>query len=156
RAHHLEANGQRESALQIIEVLVRLSPGNTSAMDRAAGLHYRAGRSGPAYDLLEQWHQTQPTEPMPLVRQALLFRHQTHSAACFAKLQHAMSLSPGRRRANIAFLGARLALQSFLLPDADQTVACPVLPAGLKGKGNTLTVVQDLLRDCLAHDAAHP
>ena len=30
------------------------------------------------------------------------------------------------------------------------------MPAGLDGKGNALTVVQDLLRDCLAHDAAHP
>jgi tetratricopeptide (TPR) repeat protein len=158
KAHHLEASGQRESALQTIEVLVRLSPGNTSAMDRAACLHYRAGRLRPAYDLLEQWHQTQSTEPLPLVRQALLLRQQSHDPACFAKLQHAMLLSTGRRRANIAFLGARLALQSFLLPDADQTteVASPVSPAGLEGKGNTLTVVQDFLHDCLAHDAAHP
>jgi tetratricopeptide (TPR) repeat protein len=158
KAHQLEASGQRESALQTIEVLVKLSPDNTSAMDRAAGLHYRAGRLEPAYDLLEQWHRTQPTEPLPLVRQALLLRLQGHDRACFAKLQDATSLSTGRRRANIAFLGARLALQSFLLPDADQTtdIASGVAPEGLGVKGDMVTLVQDFLHDCLTHDSAHP
>ncbi len=118
KAQQQEEAGQREEALATIEILVMLSPQNTSAMDRAAGLHYRAGRIEPAYQLLEQWHQTQPTEPLPLVRQAILLHQQGHDPVSFGKLQHAMNLSNGRRRANIAFLGARLALQSHFLPDA--------------------------------------
>jgi tetratricopeptide (TPR) repeat protein len=143
RAHQLEEAGKRDAALQTIEVLVKLSPHNTSAMDRAAGLHYRAGRLEPAYDLLEQWHQSQPNEPLPLVRQALLLHQQGHDESCFARLQQAMALATGRRRANIAFVGARLALQSYLAPDAGP-------PA------DALASVQTFLQDCLAHDAAHP
>jgi tetratricopeptide (TPR) repeat protein len=147
KAQQFEEAGQRDAALQTIEVLVKLSPRNTSAMDRAAALHYRASRLEPAYDLLEQWHKSEPSVPLPLVRQALLLHQQGQDAACFGKLQQAMSLSSGRRRANIAFLGARIALQSYLLPDANQSS-----PPGV----DTLTTVQNFLHDCLAHDAAHP
>jgi hypothetical protein len=145
KAQELEERGQREAALQTIEILVRLSPDNTSAMDRAAQLHYRAGRLEPAYDRLEQWHRARPSEPLPLVRQALVLHQQGDGQRCFGKFQEAMSLSAGRRRANIAFLGARLALQAFLLPEADQA-ADPAM----------LTIGQNFLHDCLAHDAAHP
>jgi tetratricopeptide (TPR) repeat protein len=144
KAQALEEAGDREEGLRTIEILVKLSPNNTSAMDRAAGLHYRAGRLEPAYALLEQWHQSQPEEPLPLVRQALLLHQQGNSAACFDKLRQAMSLSAGRRRANIAFLGARLALERYMLPVADQ-------PAD-----DMLASVQDFLQDCLANEPAHP
>jgi tetratricopeptide (TPR) repeat protein len=113
-------------------------------MDRAAGLHYRAGRIEPAYQLLEQWHQTQPTRPMPLVRQAILLHQQGNDPVCFGKLQHAMNLSHGQRRANIAFLGARLALQSHLVPNPNQPVDASTLPAAL-----------DFLADCLTHNPNH-
>jgi tetratricopeptide (TPR) repeat protein len=145
KAQRLEDAGQREAALQTIEILVKLSPGNTSAMDRAAMLHYRAGRLQPAFDLLEQWHQTQPAEPMPLVRQALLLHQQHDLVGAYAKLHHAMTLSADRRRANIAFIGARLALQTYLTPHADQPVDT-----------NALATVKDFLRECLASDSAHP
>jgi len=145
KAQRLEDAGQREAALQTIEILVKLSPGNTSAMDRAAMLHYRASRLQPANDLLEQWHQTQPSEPLPLVRQALLLHQQHDHAGCYAKLQHAMSLSTDRRRANIAFIAARLALQSYLTPQGDQP-----------GDANALATVKDFLRECLVSDATHP
>ena len=114
-------------------------------MDRAAGLRYRSKRLEPAYDLLEQWHHAQPAEPLPLVRQALLLHQQGNDPACFGKLQDAMSLSNGRRRANIAFLGARLAMQSYLLPTAGQ-----------EDSSDTLAAVQTFLHDCLTHDAGHP
>ena len=145
KAHQLQESGDRETALQTIEILVKLSPGNTSAMDRAAELHYRAGRLEPALALLQQWHDAQPAEPLPLVRQALLLHEHNSDAACFAKLEEAMSLSTGRRHANIAFLGARLALQSHLLPKSEKQAESPAL-----------TTVQKFLHDCLTHDAAHP
>jgi tetratricopeptide (TPR) repeat protein len=144
KAQQQEEGGQREAGLATIEILVKLSPTNTSAMDRAAGLHYRAGRLEPAYQLLEQWHQAQPTEPMPLVRQAILLHQQGNDSACFGKLQNAMNLSQGRRRANIAFVGARLALQRWLVPNPDQPVEIGTLPA-----------VLDFLGDCLTHDPNH-
>jgi tetratricopeptide (TPR) repeat protein len=144
KAHQQEEAGEREAALATIEILVKLSPSNTSAMDRAAGLHYRAGRIEPAYQLLEQWHQTQPTEPLPLVRQAILLHQQGHDPVAFGKLQHAMNLSNGKRRANIAFLGARLALQSYLVPNPNHTVDVGTLPA-----------VLDFLGDCLTNDPSH-
>ncbi len=118
QAQRQEEAGQREAALATIEILVKLSPANTSAMDRAAMLHYREGRLEPAFNLLEQWHAAQPTEPMPLVRQALLLHQQNNDAGCMDKLHQAMALSQGRRRANIAFLGARVALESYLVGHA--------------------------------------
>lgn len=144
KAQQQEESGQREAGLATIEILVKLSPQNTSAMDRAAGLHYRAGRIEPAYQLLEQWHQTQPTEPMPLVRQAILLHQQGHDPVCIGKLRYAMDLAQGRRRANIAFLGARLALQSWLVPEPNQTIEAGTLPA-----------VLDFLGDCLRSDPSH-
>jgi tetratricopeptide (TPR) repeat protein len=145
KAHRLDEAGQRDAALQTIEILVKMSPNNTSAMDRAAGLHYRASRLEPAYELLDQWHQAAPSEPLPLVRQALLRHQQGDDVGCFEKLQQAMALATGRRRANIAFLGARVALQSYLLPTTDQAADAGTLPT-----------VQNFLNDCLTHDAGHP
>ena len=144
QAHRQEQAGQADAALQTIEILVKLSPNNTSATDRAAGLHYRAKRLEPAYELLEQWHRAAPSEPTPLVRQAILLHEQGHDAGCFDKLRQAMALATWRRRANIAFLGARVALQSYLTPGASS--------AG----GDTLALVQAFLTDCLANDTGHP
>ncbi len=139
KAQQLEDAGEREPALQMIEVLVKLSPNNTSAMDRAAMFHYRAGRLDPATELLQQWHQAKPDDPLPLVRQALLLHQQGHSSGAFARVQDALARVEGRRRANIAFLGARLALQSYLAPNAD------ALPAA-----------RGFLHECLASDSGHP
>ncbi len=145
KAQQQEDAGKREEALKTIEILVKLSPQNTAAMDRAAMLHYRAGRLEPAYALLEQWHHAQISEPLPLVRQALLLHQQDNDAGCFEKLRHALSRSQGRRRANIAFIGARVALESYLMPQPEQ-----------QANPDALATVQDFLRDCLAHDASHP
>ena len=165
KADQLENAGLRDAALATIEILVKLSPQNTSAMDRAAMLHHRAQRFEPAYNLLEQWHQAQPQEPLPAVRQALLLHQQGNVAGCFDKLRHAMSLCDGKRHANIAFLGARVALQSHLLPK-DQASPEPASsapasfePASLpreRGEDDPLATVQDFLRECLMNDASHP
>jgi tetratricopeptide (TPR) repeat protein len=146
RAAQLEAAGEHEAALETIETLVRLSPDNSSAQDRAAALHYRAGRLEPAYELLEQWHQAQPAEPLPLVRQALILHQQGHDTASFEKLREALSRAAGRRHANIAFLGARLALQGYLFPPE----------TGVSREPTALATVQTFLSDCLATDPSHP
>ncbi len=140
-----EDAGQREAALQTIEILVKLSPNNTSAMDRAAALHYRAGRLAPALALLEQWRTAAPNEPMPIVRQAMLHHQQGDAPACNQKLMQAMSLASGRRRANIAFVGARAALQLYLAP-----------PANGNADPGHLNVANAFLAECLASDPTHP
>jgi tetratricopeptide (TPR) repeat protein len=145
RSRQEEEAGDAEAALQTIAILVALSPGNTSALDRAAALHYRAGRLPSARALLEQWQESQPTDPLPLVRQAFLCHEQGEAEGCFAKLRLALTLAQGRRRANIAFLGARLALQRYLFP-----------PEGAGGDSSALAAVQAFLDECLASDAGHP
>ncbi len=142
-----EDAGQREAALATIEVLVKLSPNNTSAMNRAAGLHYRAGRLPPALALLEQWRAAQPSEPTPIVRQALLHHQQGDTVACNQKLMQAMALASGRRRANIAFVGARTSLQIYLASPAS---------ADADAGPNHLGVAIAFLGECLASDATHP
>jgi tetratricopeptide (TPR) repeat protein len=141
-----EQAGKPEAALQAVEVLVKLSPANTRALDRLAALHYRAGNLEEARALLAQWHEHQPDDPLPLVREAVLQHHQGQDEACRDRLRQAMDRCDGRRRANVAFLGARLLLQGHLAPAADGQ--SPAGPA-------PLAAVQEFLQDCLRHDPAH-
>src|ERR1043165_9930228 len=124
-------------------------------MDRAAGLHYRAGRIEPALSLLEQWRQAAPHDPTPIVRQAIMLHQQQRDSGSFEKIQQAMSLTTGRRRANIAFLGARMALQSY--------VSGTALLSRPDGSGEpshdpmsqALTSARDFLNDCLHDEPRH-
>jgi tetratricopeptide (TPR) repeat protein len=141
RTDSQEKAGQAEGALKTIDILVKLSPANTRALDRLAALHYRAGNLEEARALLAQWHEHQPDDPLPLVREAVLLHQQGHDEACWVRLQAAMKLCTGRRRANVAFLGARLLLQSFVSADAPNPAPLPA--------------VQSLLADCLRHDPSH-
>jgi tetratricopeptide (TPR) repeat protein len=141
RCDSLEQAGQTDAALKAIDILVKLSPANTRATDRLAALHYRAGNLEAARALLAQWHSYQPDDPLPLVREAVLLHQQGQDGECRARLQMAMQRSTGRRRANVAFLGARLLLQSYASPEAPNPAA--------------LDAVKDLLADSLNHDPGH-
>jgi tetratricopeptide (TPR) repeat protein len=145
RSESQEQAGAFDAALLTIDVLVKLSPANTRALDRLAGLHYRAGNLGEARALLAQWHAHQPDDPLPLVREAVLFHQQGLDQECQARLQKAMNLCTGKRRANVAFLGARLLLQSYLAPTADATA-----------EHGVLVVVQNMLHECLRDAPSHP
>ena len=142
RCDQMEQAGQPDAARQAIDIFVKLSPANTRATDRLAALHYRAGHLDEARALLAQWHTYQPDDPLPLVREAAILHQQGQEEACRARLQMAMERSTGRRRANVAFLGARLLLQSYANADgADAT---------------SLDPVKALLLDSLSHDPSHP
>src|SRR4029078_236943 len=67
-----------------------------------------------------------------------------HDVDCFDRLRRAMALTTGRRRANIAFLGARLPLQSYLTPKPNKN-----------GEAGSLSTVEEFLHDSLAHDEGH-
>src|SRR5262249_50614622 len=92
---------------------------------------------------------------LPLVRQALLLHQEKNDTACIAKLHEAMALSQGRRRANIAFLGARVALETYLVGHAASVPDSVATPATCPPE-NALPTVQNFLTDCLTHDAGHP
>ncbi len=145
RSEARELAGQPEAALQAADWLVKLSPGNTRALDRLAGLHYRAGHIEEARALLAQWHEYQPDDPLPLVREAMLLHQEGKDEECRGRLALAMERCTGRRRANVAFLGARLLLQSYVAAPAADASAGPV----------ALTAVEELLQDCLRHDPSH-
>jgi tetratricopeptide (TPR) repeat protein len=142
RCDRLEQAGQTDAARQAIDILVKLSPANTRATDRLAALHYRAGNLEEARALLAQWHSHQPDDPLPLVREAVLLHQQGQDEACRARLQMAMDRATGRRRANVAFLGARLLLQSYASAEEPNPTS--------------LSAVEELLADSLHHDPSHP
>jgi tetratricopeptide (TPR) repeat protein len=141
RSEGLEKAGQAEAALEAIDILVKLSPANTRAVDRSAALHYRAGDLEKARALLAQWHAHQPDDPLPIVREAVLLHQQGQDEACRVQLRLAMECCTGRRRANIASLGARLLLQTLTATDSPEPAAS--------------AAVQELLRECLHHDPNH-
>jgi hypothetical protein len=57
-----------------------------------------------------------------------------------------MAMSEGKRRANIAFIGARVALESYVGNAASMPDSGPALPEN----------AQQFLTDCLTHDPQHP
>lgn len=140
-----EQAGRADEALRGAEILARLAPHNTKALDRAAALHYRANRLDRAQELLAGWHAARPDDPLPLVRQAVLLHEQGQTDACRDTIRQAAALCTGRRRANVSFLGARLLLRDHLL---GASAEAPADGAGLEG-------VQEFLGDSLAHDPSH-
>lgn len=145
RSEEAELAGHAEEALRSAEVLARLAPHNTRALDRAAALHYRAGRLDRAIELLAGWHAARPDDPLPLVRQAVLLDEQGQADACRTLIRQAAALCTDRRRANVLFLGARLLLRDSLLADDTETTT----------QGLALDEVQGFLDESLAHDPTH-
>jgi tetratricopeptide (TPR) repeat protein len=141
RADAMEKAKTPDAAQEAIDILVKLSPANTRAIDQLAGMQYRAGRIDEALALLAQWHAHQPDDPLPLVREAMLLHQQGQDGACRERLRLAMERSAGRRRANVAFLGARLLMQTYAHGNGDAAAS--------------LSQVQSLLEECLQHDANH-
>jgi tetratricopeptide (TPR) repeat protein len=139
RSRAQEQAGHAEEALATIEILVALAPHNTGALDRAAALHYRAGRLERAAELLRAWAAACPAEPLPLVRQGVLLQQLGNEPESCAQLRQAMALCTGRRRAGIAFLGARLLLQGYFR----------------SGGADLLDTARAFLEECLHHEPAH-
>jgi tetratricopeptide (TPR) repeat protein len=143
RANRLEKAGDQEAALHSIEILALLAPGHTRALDRAAALHFRAGRLDRSLDLLERWHLAKPDDPLPLVRQALLAHQHGQPERTQAKFADALARTQGHRRASIGFLAARLSLQA-------------AFRNGQLPGDEVLSAMQHHLDDCLHHDPSHP
>jgi len=106
-----EKAGKAEAALATTFILAKLAPHNGPAQDRLACLYHRAGKDNDAQNILAQWQTMHPHDPLPRVRRAVLLQRQGHVAESQQLLREALELCQGRRRADIAFLAARLTLQ---------------------------------------------
>jgi predicted Zn-dependent protease len=123
-----------DGARATAEVWLKLAPRSPAAHDRLAHLHYRAGRLAEAAALLAGWHALEPQHPLPLLRLAVIHQQRGDAARSSTAIGKALELLQGPGRAQAAFLGARLALQSG--------------PAGQKP-------ALELLELCLQHHPRH-
>jgi tetratricopeptide (TPR) repeat protein len=115
RSQRLEEAGNLPGALQNVAVLLRLAPRCLAAYDRAAALNYRQKNTETALQILHNWHQIEPGNPLPLVRRAVIEQH-GDPAGSLLTIERALGLAKGTARASIAWLGARLVLASVTLP----------------------------------------
>ncbi len=159
RSQLLEELQDPEGALQAAEVFFKLAPLNPRAHDRLAYLNHRGGNLDQVIELLDRWHKLAPADPLPLLRLAVVEQQRGKSAHRAAAVKRALALAPGPLRAEIAFLGARLALQDWLADagsaagearrNGEKSQLPGVLPAD-PGRQ-----VLDLLDECLQADPEH-
>ncbi len=116
RSTKLEAEENTDAALEAADILHRLAPQSIRAYDRLAQLHYRRGDLDRAAELLAAWQAMAPTDPIPIVRRALVEHQRGRSAARSAAIHQALDLATGSAHAQIAWLGARLALAGITNP----------------------------------------
>jgi tetratricopeptide (TPR) repeat protein len=111
RSRQLEHARQGDAALAVAETLLKLAPRSARAHDRLAFLAYQRGDVEQSLHVLESWSSHHPSDPLPLVRQAILHQHFGEPERCMAKIQSALDLCHGPERADLAFLGARMLLK---------------------------------------------
>jgi tetratricopeptide (TPR) repeat protein len=107
-----EKAGDKEGALRSAQTLLQLDPHNTQAMDRVACLQHRLGQDDASAATLARWAETQPQDPLPIVRQALIRHGQKRTEDAMQLLHASLERCSGRRRAEIAFLAGKLTLQA--------------------------------------------
>ena len=110
RAKMQESAGRLDAALVTTRTLLGLVPTSTAAYDRLAELHYRRDDLDSAARILAEWQANHPQDYRPLLRLAILQQQRGDYAGRTLAIDGALSLTRGRQRADIAFLGARLAL----------------------------------------------
>jgi tetratricopeptide (TPR) repeat protein len=110
RSVRQEADGEKDAALTTAEVLLALAPHSIPAHDRLARLYYQHRDLDRAAALLAGWHRLEPSDPLPLVRRAVIEAQRRNPAGRSEAIRQALELVRGPGRAAIAVLGARLAL----------------------------------------------
>jgi Flp pilus assembly protein TadD len=158
RSQWLEHLQDPAGAVASAEVLLQLAPHNTAAIDRLAYLAYKAGDLERACALLEDWHHLAPSDHVPLVRRAVIEQQRGDFAARSGAIHQALALVQGKVRADIACLGARLAMQEWLrsLPRHDREKRNGEGPGpALLFSPDARRQVLDLLQECLQEDEEH-
>jgi tetratricopeptide (TPR) repeat protein len=159
RSQLLEELKDQEGALQAAEVFLKLAPRNPPAHDRLAYLYHRTGNLDKVVELLERWYKLAQDDPLPLLRLAVVEQQRGNGARRAAIINRALALAPGSLRAEVAFLGARLALQDWLHGPAQAAAEASRngenLAAGSLVPADQGKQVIDLLDECLQADPNH-
>jgi hypothetical protein len=153
RSRQQEQAAQLDAALATAEILQKLAPRSARGLDRLAYLHHRRGDPAQSVRLLEEWSIHHPRDPVPLVRFAVLLHQRGLTGECRTKLREALALCDGRRRARIAFLGARLTLQNTLAQPAPASNGTVGGAAGIDA--TALATADEFLQECLRDDPEH-
>jgi len=149
RSHKQEQADQGDRALATAEILRQLAPHSPHAFDRLAFLNHKLGHADRAEQLLEAWSKQDTYDPRPIVRRAVLMHQRGSLSDCQTTLGEALKLCSGTQRAKIAFLGAKLTLQSALLPGSSESNGT----TGLDGVA--LRTAEVFLNQCLEFDPIH-
>jgi tetratricopeptide (TPR) repeat protein len=110
RSEQLQSAGQKDAALAAVDVLVKLAPGSTRAHDRLAHLLYERGDLDRAGSLLAALQELSPGDPRPAVKRAVVEHQSGNTVGRDEAIRRALELTRGTKKANAAFLGARLLL----------------------------------------------
>ncbi len=140
RSYAEEAAGRIDAAFEAGEILLRLAPTSQAAHDRLACLHYGRGDLDRAAALLAGWRRLAPADPLPVIRLAIIEQQRGNAPARAEAIDEALGLTEGRRRADVAFMGARLAIKEAF--PGDETAA----------DSAALGRVAKLLKECLNHE----
>jgi tetratricopeptide (TPR) repeat protein len=167
RSRREEEAGRKDAALASVAVLLRLAPQSLAGHDRLACLHYRRGDLDGAAALLNGWHRLAPSDPWPLVRQAVIEEQRGNAEARAAAIDRALGLTRGRTRAAVAYLGARLALRGSVRAWKSESVDGKSAGSGENGKAEPTALPHShastpplsesltLLQECLKDDPGH-
>jgi tetratricopeptide (TPR) repeat protein len=113
RSRKLEQADRKDPARKCVEVLLALAPDSAAGHDRLACLLYRRGEIEQAVALLGNLQRLAPTDHWPLIRQAVLEQERGNAQRRAEAIDRALGLTTGPQRAEVAFLGARLALRAW-------------------------------------------
>jgi tetratricopeptide (TPR) repeat protein len=149
RSLKAEEESKKDDALAAVEVLLKLAPGSVAGHDRLACLHYRRGDLERAVTLLDGWRRLAPSDPWPLVRQAVIEQQRGNLQRRAEAIDQALGLTQGRTRAAVAFLGARLALKDSVKEWVGER------PAERAALQTALAPSLGLLQECLKDDPQH-
>jgi tetratricopeptide (TPR) repeat protein len=160
RSRQEESAGRPDAAFATAEVLLKLAPASGPAHDRLAYLHYQRGELGPAAALLTGWHRLEPASHQPLCRLAVVEHQRGNADARRQAIGRALTVTRPPTRADVAFLGARLALR----PEGGKPPAEANGQAGGDGKEavghaplaeSGVEEAKDLLQQCLNDNPDH-
>jgi tetratricopeptide (TPR) repeat protein len=112
RSQQLEESGELDAALKVADVWSRLVPREPAALDRLACLSIRAGDVVRSAAALDRWIGIAPTNPLPMVRRAMVAAQVGEAPLGMRLIEQAISLTTGRARADVAFTGSKIALKA--------------------------------------------
>jgi tetratricopeptide (TPR) repeat protein len=120
RSERFEQENKPDGALASADVLLRLAPQSPLAHNRLAYLWYKRGKLDKTAELLRHWCDAEPSSAVPRARLAVIEHKLGQIDASLEVMRAALQRSAGKARADLACLGARLALAADKLDKAQE------------------------------------